>query len=87
MPSAWTFTIHPIKELVDSYVGEEKQSGFAGITLILPILINKLADFVTFEGFTCQYGGALSSHARHMCSRVFRGKLNHGCTWGDGVCV
>jgi hypothetical protein len=37
MPSAWTFTIHPIKEPVDRYVGEEKQGGYEGITLILPI--------------------------------------------------
>jgi hypothetical protein len=59
MPSAWTFTIHPIKEPVDRYVGEEKQGGYEGITLILPSHINKLTGFVTFEGFTCQHGGAL----------------------------
>jgi hypothetical protein len=54
MPSAWRFTIHQIKELGDRYVGEVKQGGYEGITLILPIHINKLAGFVTFEGFTCQ---------------------------------
>jgi len=46
--------IHPIKELGDRYVGEVKQSGYEGITLILPIHINKFVGFVTFEGFTCQ---------------------------------
>jgi hypothetical protein len=50
----WTFTIHPIKELVDRYVAEEKQGGYEEITLILPFHINKLAGFVTFEAFTCQ---------------------------------
>jgi len=54
MPSAWRFTIHPIKELGDRYVGEVKQGGYEEITLILPIHINKFVGFVTFERFTCQ---------------------------------
>jgi hypothetical protein len=72
MPSAWRFAIHPIKELGDRYVGEVTQGGYEGITLILPIHINKLAGFVTFERFTYQVRWAFSAGlSRLQCLRTF----------------